>query len=109
MLPDVSAMIAKSRGMLQLTKKTKQHNRCNPLRVHKGISYLWQDGWLAGVRVERSWFETWPSHCVVFLRKNILLSPLSTQKYKWVQDSYQANLMKCWGGGRGEEGGSRRE
>ena len=40
------------------------------------------------IRIERSRFEPWPGHCVVFL---------GTQEYKLVLVNCQGNLTKCWG------------
>ena len=38
-------------------------------------NYLWEarwpNGWCAGLRIERSVFEPWPGHCVVFLGKTL--------------------------------------
>lgn len=31
----------------------------------------WPNGYCSGLQVERTWFKTWPSHCVVFLGKAI--------------------------------------
>ena len=55
------------------------------------------DGRCAGLLVERSWFENWPGHSVVFLGKTFYCHSASTQECEWVRDDYQESLMKCWG------------
>ena len=50
----------------------------------------------AGVWVERSGFETWLGHCVMFLDKTHCSQCLFTQEYKWVMANCWGSLMNCW-------------
>ena len=58
----------------------------------------WPSGYRAGLRIEKSGFEPWPDHCVVFLGKTLYSHtvPLSTQEYKLVPANCQGNLAKFW-------------
>ena len=50
----------------------------------------------AGLWIEKSGFEPWPGHCVVFLGKTLYSQCLSPPRSKWVKAKCQGNLTKCW-------------